>query len=64
MCHLSKKIHSLELAQYAFLYHSKTLDFSDVIKMNFFLNTHALAPLVAIPRAPKTLYIATLNSTG
>ena len=33
MCQLSKKIHRLERAQYAFLDHSKTLVFSDVIKI-------------------------------
>jgi len=36
MCQLSK-IHRLECAQHAFLDHSKTLAFSDVIKINSFL---------------------------
>ena len=49
MCQLSKKIHHLEHTQYAFLNHSKTLVFSDIIKIEILLNTHTLAPLVPIP---------------
>ena len=56
-----KKIHCPERAQYAFLDHSKTLVFSDVIKIDILFNTRALAPFVPIPRAPKKLYRATLK---
>ena len=47
-----KKIHYVERTQYAFLDHSKTLVFSDVIKIEIpFKYSHQ-----------KTLYRATLNS--
>ena len=44
MCQLLKKIHHLEHTQYAFLNHSKTLVFSDIIEIEIvfkYSHTHA-----------------------
>ena len=59
MCQLSNKIHHLERAQYASLDHSKTLVFSDVIKIEFFFfffkYWHARAIRTYTSRAKKNI---------
>ena len=56
MCQLSK-IHRLKRAQYAFLDHSKTLAFSDVIKIEIiFYHSHARAISTYSSRSKKNIY--------
>ena len=57
MCQLSNKIHHLERAQYASLDHSKTLVFSDVIKIEFFFFKywHVRATRTYTSRAKKNI---------
>ena len=52
-----KKNHRLERAQYAFLDHSKTLIFSDVIKIEVVFKYSRARAFVPIPRATKKNYI-------
>ena len=55
-CANCQKIHRPERAQYAFLDHSKTFAFGDVIKIEILLNTRALSSFVPIPRAPPDIW--------
>ena len=56
MCQLSKKNHRLESAQYAFLDHSKTLVFGDVIKIEIlFKYSRVSAIRTYSSRAKKTI---------